>query len=349
MSESGKPLLGICGPTASGKSALGIELCKRLDGEVINVDSGQVYAGFDKGTAKLSLSEREGIPHHCIDIFQPTTRGNVADYLTLADRAIKDIHARNKEGVLVGGTGLYLTALLHGLAELPASDPKLREELESQTDEDLYKDLSERDALSASRIHRNDKVRIVRALETFYLTGTPHSALHAEHNFTHKPVKALLIVLCLPREELYQRINDRAEQMVNTGLCEEVSALREKYGDNLPGFDLLGYRQALESLLGQYPKSELSDRIAMYTRRFAKRQMTYWRNEPPKRGWITHPAPGQGTPLEPEGKVVPARRAEETKSFTVTRSTVDELSERIRARLKGHFATNEVWYLAISD
>ena len=227
------PVLLISGPTGTGKSPLGVSLAKRLDGEIINIDSVQIYRGLDIGSAKISLDQRCQVPHHLIDIYDPNHSGNVADFVANALTTIDEIQKRGKLCILVGGTTMYVTALFHGLAQLPRSDPKVRSNLESQDTATLYRRLTEVDSGRATKLHHNDRLRIIRALESSMISDTPVSALHEAHAFKDAPLRALMLVQLLDRDRLYESLNRRSREMVEAGLLEEVKQLRKKFGENL--------------------------------------------------------------------------------------------------------------------
>lgn len=338
--------LAICGPTASGKSALSLELARALSGEIVNVDSVQVYQGLDIGSAKLSLSERGGISHHVLDIFSPQQAGNVAEFRNSALSAIQDITTRQHIPILVGGSGLYVTALLHGLAELPSTPPDLRGAVAQLSPAEQHAELLRVDPVSAARLNPNDTQRVSRALEVYRLTGEPLSSAIEKHNFATRDVVSLVVVLCRPRDELYQRIDHRAEQMIDQGLVEETRALYERVG-RVPSMETLGYKQACDLLEGKLAERDLAREIALHTRRFAKRQMTYWRNEPVKRGWVTRPSPDEPA-CEVQGFDNFSSRAQRSmRGFRAFELSESELQEKIAARLVHELTTTEVWYVKL--
>jgi tRNA dimethylallyltransferase len=292
-------ILVVAGPTASGKSALALKLALALDGEIVNADSVQVYRGMDIGSAKMMPSELGSIQQHLVDIAEPDSPIDVADYVRMADIAIKDIVARGKVPIIVGGSSLYLKALLHGLAELPKADPKIRSLLEQRDSDDLYRELSLKDPIRASKLHVNDRVRVIRALEScqdssFSGQNSIVSAVQVKHSFLDIRYTALIHCLLPPRNLLYDRINQRSLQMIADGLISEVSGLLVKYGPSCRPFNSVGYSQALAQVVATGGDSELLslgqgnlvDEIAQATRRYAKQQYTFWRNEPSKRGWL---------------------------------------------------------------
>ncbi len=278
-----KPLIAIVGPTAVGKTAVGILLAERIGGEIISVDSGAVYRGLDIGTAKPTPNERKRVPFHLVDVADPNEAFTASKFRELALQAIDAIHSRGKRVLLVGGTGLYLRVLLHGFSLAPPpSDPDLRAELMAQVHQlgapALHQRLMEVDPHAGSRIHPNDAVRIVRALEVYQMTGVPLSQWQSRAD-TELP--ALKFGLTLPREQLYQRIDDRVDQMMAQGMLQEVqNLLQSGYNIALPALKGLGYRHLVAYLQGLVSLEEAIRLWKRDTRRFAKRQMTWFRKEP---------------------------------------------------------------------
>mgnify|MGYP002552377654 FL=1 len=278
----------IVGPTASGKTAASIEVAKRIDAEVISADSIQVYRGMDIGSAKPSMEERTGIPHHMLSVVAPDEpKFSVARFREMADACIVDIAAREKRPLVVGGTGLYVNALTYPLSFTGApADPMIREKyvsLEAELPGAAHKRLQEVDPASAARLHPNDKKRVIRALEVFELTGRPisengegFSALDA----SKLPYTVRIAGLTMPREVLYARIEQRVDRMMEQGLLDEVKALLEKgYSPELPALQGLGYKQLLSFLSGTITLSEAVEAIKRETRRFAKRQITWFKRD----------------------------------------------------------------------
>lgn len=336
--------LAVCGPTASGKSALAIDLALALGGEVINLDSVQVFRGFDIGSAKLSVDERRGVPHHVLDIFAPDEPANVARFREAALAAIDDTTARGRVPMLVGGSGLYVTALLHGLADVPATPADVRGAVAALSPDEQYSELQRVDPITAERLNPNDQQRVSRAVEIFRVTGRPASEFFAQHTFATVDVASLVLVLCRPRDELYARIDFRAAQMLKAGLVAETVALRAQYGQVAP-LDTLGYKQACRYLDGTLSEGDLSREIAMHTRRFAKRQMTYWRNEPAKRGWIVRPSDHEEAQIVSGFDDFPARAQQRMKGFRAFVWGRDELIDRARRRLAEPLLRTEVWFV----
>ena len=343
-----KPIqaVAVCGPTASGKTALGITLAQQLNGEVVNVDSVQVYLGADIGSAKATLAERQGVPHHLLDLVAPDQPMNAGEYRERALITLKDISARAKIPVLVGGSGMYLTLLLHGIAEVPATPPDVRAVVALLSREEQYAELTRADPATAARLHVNDTQRVSRALEIFRLTGKRPSEFFEEHKFSDRDVAALMIVICRERDELYERINHRSRLMVKAGLIEETRTLLHAYG-HVPVLETIGYKQACEHLEGKLALEDVAGEISLHTRRFAKRQMTFLRNEPAKRGWDVRPRddePGR----EIVGFTTESKRAlAETKGFRAMEVSEGELLTRVQERLRTPLERTEVWYVVV--
>jgi tRNA dimethylallyltransferase len=274
------PLIVILGPTAVGKTALSIELCRRFNGEVISADSRQIYRRMDIGTAKPTPEEMAGVPHHLLDIREPDEVLSLAEYQELAYAAIDGLHWRGRVPFLVGGTALYVTAVVKGL-KIPdvAPNPELRSELEQLAEEKgheaLYARLVELDPVTAEKIDGRNVRRVVRALEIIIESGQPKSKLEGEDP---PPYRILQIALDMPRQQLYERIDRRVEQMVESGLVEETAQLLSAgYPANLPALTSLGYRE-----IGAYLRSEMSldeaiERIQIETHRFVRHQYSWFR------------------------------------------------------------------------
>lgn len=276
--------LVILGPTAVGKSKLAVELAKQINAEIISADSMQVYRGMDIGTAKPSLEERQGIPHHLIDIRDPDEEWTVSDFVRESQNSKLKIQNKGKIPIIAGGTGLYLWALLEGFSfPITPADKGLRARLENEPTSALYVRLSTIDPKAAAKIHENDKKRIIRALEVYELTGKPISELQKKRgaNPPHLSVgnqNPLLIGLNLPRDELYLRINQRVEDMLAKGLIDEVKGLLAKgYSRGLFSFQALGYKEVAEHLDGKWAKEQMIEELKKRTRNFARRQMTWFR------------------------------------------------------------------------
>ncbi len=278
------PLTVICGPTAVGKTELALALAEFFDGEIISADSRQVYRLLDIGTAKPTPEERRRIRHHLIDVVWPNEEFHAARFITLAEAAMQDIRQRNKQPFLVGGTGLYIKALTEGLLDAPGANPNLRKLLhdraEQEGSEPLHAELAEVDPESAARLHPNDLVRIVRALEVFHQSGRPLSELQEEHGFRTERYRTLKIGLNSEREALYERIDRRSEAMFRQGLLGEAKQiLQGGYDPGLKIFRTIGYRQAFAVLRGEMSHEEAVEDLKRSTRRYAKQQITWFRKD----------------------------------------------------------------------
>jgi len=284
LSELLQPILVIAGSTATGKTAAAIEIARQLGGELVGADSVQVYRGFDIGSAKPSAAELRGVAHHLIDVFDPNQEVDAMAYAALGDAAIRDIVGRGRLPIVVGGTGLWIRALIRGLVDVPAVDRVIRKRLEDAAMKDgapaLHARLGQVDPISAKAIHPNDSLRIVRALEVYEQTGMPLGALRAEHALGQARYRALLIVLELEHESHGAVIEDRARRMLEAGWVDEVRSLRERWGDEIRPFGSVGYREVLEHIREDVPFEETVRRIRKSTRIYARRQRTWFRSEP---------------------------------------------------------------------
>jgi len=338
--------IAVCGPTASGKTALGISLARQLSGEVVNVDSVQVYKGADIGSAKATLAERQGVAHHLLDVVAPDEPMNAGEYREHALGCLRDISGRGKLPVLVGGSGMYLTILLHGIAEVPATPPEVRAAVAAFPRQEQYEELRRVDPTTAERLHVNDTQRVSRALEIFRVTGKRPSEFFDQHKFSSRDVAALMIVICRERDELYERINRRSSLMLDAGLIEETRAILSTYG-KVSALETIGYKQACEYLDGKLALEHVAEEISLHTRRFAKRQMTFLRNEPGKRGWVVRPTADEPA-REIVGFTTESKRAlAETKGFRAMELTEGELVARVHDRLRTPMERTEVWYVAV--
>ncbi len=277
-------LVVLLGPTASGKTALSLALAERFNGEIVSCDSVAVYRGMEIGTAKPSLAERARVPHHLIDIYSPDEHSTAGDYARRARQAIRDIVSRDRLPIVTGGTGLYLRALLQGLFAGPQRSQEIRTRLERShtrhTAGWLHRVLVRLDPASAARIHANDIPKLIRAIEVSLAARRPMSEAWKEGREPLRGFRILRIGLDPPRHALYQRINDRAAQMISDGLIEETRALIEKYGESPRAFDSLGYRQARAVLRGQISLQTAIAAAQQGHRNYAKRQLTWFRREP---------------------------------------------------------------------
>lgn len=282
-----KPLIIIVGPTAVGKTALGVALARALQGEIISGDSVQVYKKLDIGSAKPSLEEQGGIPHHLLDFLDPTEPFTVAQFQTLAQKAIQDIQSRGKIPIVVGGTGLYIRSLIDPFDFAETGSESIRqywtEFYQKQGKEALHRELAKRDQVSAERLHPNDTVRIIRALEVCQLTGKPFSQVRGQKDtqYPELPPNILYLGLNAPREIIYERINKRCQVMVEEGLIEEtLNILKEGYSPKIKPLQSIGYRHALLYLFGKVTLPEMMRIFQRDTRHFAKRQLTWFRRDP---------------------------------------------------------------------
>jgi len=278
-------LVVICGPTAAGKTAAASELARHLPLEVVSADSRQVYRLMDIGTAKPTRAERASVTHHLLDVVWPDQPFDAACFGELAAAAIADIRSRDRLPVVVGGTGLYLRALTGGLVDLPPADPEIRQQLRLQGVEEgsvaLHRHLAMVDPESARMLHGNDLVRIVRALEVFEQTGRPLSAWQREHRFSDRRYRTLKLALMPERAELYRRIDARAEAMFASGLVEETAALLAAgYPSQLKALQTIGYREVIRMLRGECSFTAALADLQQATRRYAKRQLTWFRADP---------------------------------------------------------------------
>jgi tRNA dimethylallyltransferase len=272
----------LTGATAVGKTAVGIALAQQIGAEVISLDSMTVYRGMDIGTAKPSPDERAIVPHHLIDIVDPSVEFSVAQYVDTAAVTIADIRSRGKKPLFVGGTPLYLKSLLRGLFDGPPADWQMRHEIEQELEQvgqpALYDRLVQIDPVAASNIHPHDKRRLIRALEVYRATGHPISHQQLQFEEGRPANECRVFVLRRPREELHRRIEERVRAMVGAGLVEEVRQLTSVGELGRTARQAVGYREALEHLAGEYDHDEMVARITYRTRRFAKRQGTWYRS-----------------------------------------------------------------------
>jgi tRNA dimethylallyltransferase len=286
----GERVIVVVGPTAAGKSGLAVALAQALDGEVINADSMQVYRGMDIGTAKLTLAERQGVPHHLLDVWDVRQTANVADYQRLARAAIADITARGKRPILAGGSGLYVRAALDDLT-FPGTDPDVRGRLEAELDDlgaaALHTRLAAADPAAAAAILPSNGRRIVRALEVIELTGRPFTATLPDYGAS---IPALQLGLRLPREELDRRIETRVDQMWAAGFEAEVRQLEQAgLREGRTASRALGYQQLLRHLTGEWTLDQARAETVRATRRFARRQESWFRRDP-RISWLDAPA-----------------------------------------------------------
>ncbi len=285
----------ICGPTGVGKTAAAIALCEAIGGAIVGADSMQVYRFMDIGTAKPTADEQARVHHDLINVVDPDEDFDAARYQHLADTAIARLLKAGKVPVVVGGTGLYIRALLHGIFPDAPGDPEVRRALRRRLSAEgaaaLHRELAARDPGAAARIHPNDRQRIVRALEVLAITGRPLSELQRRHGFRQQRYRALRIGLDIERQELYRRIDRRVDRMLAEGLLDEVRALlRRGYAATLKSMQSIGYRHMAAYLEGRLDWDEAVRTLKRDTRRYAKRQLTWFRADSAVR-WYR---PGEG-------------------------------------------------------
>ena len=278
------PLLAIVGPTASGKSALGAALAERFHGEVVACDSTQLYRGFDIGTAKPCVSERRGIPHHLIDVLDPSQEATAGGYRERALSVLQDLKQRKRLPVFTVGTGLYLRALLEGLADVPQRSEELRKRLRTIAEEHppgyLHRILKRIDPESAPRIAPADEQKLIRAIEVCVMARKPISEVHRTGRKPLAGWRGVKIGLMPPREQLQERINSRTDRMLERGWLREVQVLlKSGLSEDAKPFDFIGYRELRAVLRGELPLQQAREAIQQATRRYAKRQVTWFRKE----------------------------------------------------------------------
>jgi len=282
MNRNQKPLAVILGPTAVGKSRLAIELAQGWETEIIGADALQIYKEMDIGTAKPSLRERAMVPHHMIDIVYPDEQYNAGRYEREAREAIDRVHRAGKVPLLVGGCGLYLKAVLHGLFEGPETDQELRNQLQkeakAQGENYLHEKLKKIDPETAQRLHPKDRSRLIRAIEVYIQTGVPISVLQKKHAFQQVRYRTGIIGLTMNRTDLYSRIEKRIDRMIEEGLTAEVERLLAAgYAEDSTALQGLGYKQIVAALKGRCSFEEAVNLLKKDTRHYAKRQFTWFR------------------------------------------------------------------------
>lgn len=280
-----KHLVVIVGPTAVGKTDTAIKVARKLNGEIVSADSMQVYRYMDIGTAKPAKEEMMGIKHHMIDVVDPDKEYSVADFQRMAKRCIEEIYSKGKLPIVVGGTGLYVNSLVCNLDFTETvSNPELRDMLKKTARERgndyLHRKLGEVDAETAARLHPNDVKRVIRALEVYYCTGKPISYYHKKSKEGSIPYNPIMIGLRMNRKDLYKRINQRVDAMIEAGLVDEVRRLLEMgCTRDMTSMQGLGYKEIAGYLQGEYSMDEAIEMIKRDTRRFAKRQFTWFRRD----------------------------------------------------------------------
>lgn len=283
MNKTQKPIvIVICGPTASGKTALSIELAKKINGEIISADSMQIYKYMDIGSAKPTQEEMDGIEHYMLDFVEPNMRYSVADYKKQAEICIEKILEKGKIPIVVGGTGLYVNSLIYGIEYNEIKlDKEYRGKLEKIAEEEgletLYNKALEIDPTAMEKISRNDKKRILRVLEIYHETGKTKTEQEIESRSKEIKYDYKVFAINMDREILYDRINQRVDIMIEQGLIEEVKKIISKYDELPTSIQGLGYKETKAYIEGKITKEEMVERIKMETRRYAKRQITWFR------------------------------------------------------------------------
>ncbi len=272
----------ICGPTASGKTALSIELAKKINGEIISCDSMQIYKDMNIGTAKPTREEMQDIKHYLIDFVSPDERYSVADYKRDSKKAIKEIIKKGKVPIIVGGTGLYIDSLIYEIEYKNIEfDEKYRQQLENRVEQEglniLYEEAKRIDSIAIEKISENDKKRILRILEIYHATGKNKTEQEIESRKNEVEYDYKVYAISWEREKLYDRINRRVDMMIEQGLIEEVEEISKKYNKFPTAMQGLGYKEVIEYLEGKCSKEEMIEKIKMETRRYAKRQLTWFR------------------------------------------------------------------------
>ena len=286
MDALSKPrVVAIGGPTATGKTALSVALAKTFGGEIINADSMQVYQNLNVGTAKPSMEERQGIPHHLLDFLSPETPYSVADFTAAAAPLIEQLNAENRLPLVVGGTGLYITSLLKGVAfGAKNTDPTLRERLRQEAEEigpaAMYEKLQALDPDYAAKVHPNNQVRVLRALEAIESTGKKMSEQQQESLPAETPYRSLCLCLtCRDREVLYRRIDRRVALMVDAGILQEAEWVWQNRETFRTAAQAIGYKEYFPYFEGTQPLAECTEKLKQATRNYAKRQLTWFRNQ----------------------------------------------------------------------
>lgn len=272
----------LTGPTASGKSSIAIELAKRLDAEIVSLDSMALYRGMDIGTAKPTAEQQQQVVHHMIDVVEPTESYSLAEYLTAVHDLVEQIHERQHSALFVGGTPLYLKSLLRGLYSGPEADWEFREQVQQELEERgadaLHARLAQIDPLSAHKLHPNDTKRVIRALEVYRATGEPISHQQVHFDDTESQPHSRAFVLAWDRSELHQRIERRVDEMFEKGLVAEVDSLLTTHGElSRTAMQAVGYREVIDHITGGHSIEETVEKVKARTRQFARRQVTWFR------------------------------------------------------------------------
>lgn len=283
-STAAEPLWAVVGSTGTGKTRLAIELAERVGGEIVSVDSAQVFIGLDIGTAKPTPEERARVPHHIIDVIPPTTQWSGASFAAAAEDAIAAIRSRGKRPILCGGTGLWLRALVRGFFEAPPIREEIRAEVRRKLERlgapAVHAELTAVDPLAGARLHPNDTQRIGRALEVFLETGVPISRMQDEHGFRQARHPWRAVALDWPREHLVAHLDARTRGMYRAGLIEETRAILAQGVDPAaPGLGAIGYREAVQLLAGKLTEAEAIEATVIATRQYAKRQRNWFKHD----------------------------------------------------------------------
>lgn len=318
-------IIVIGGPTSSGKSSLAYYLAKKLGGEIISLDASQVYREMRIGSGVETCE----VPQHIIEIFDPNEAVDPARVVDLAKQALVEIQSKGKIPIIVAGSTLYLTLFLHGLAQVPGASKELREEWKSRSTESLFEELKQHDP--DIDLSKNDRPRIERALEVKLATGRSIRDFQAEHGFKSTIPGVRMVCLWWNRQRLYKRIEERCEKMLSSGLLDEVKALSLKYGSDYPGLKSIGYHGFSEVLSEKKSLEVATKEFIQETRNYAKRQMTYWKNEPKKRGWIVEPTSGAT-----RGDEVTLNKGPRAKGVFVYEFSKEELLEKILQTGENH-------------
>lgn len=284
------PIVVIAGPTGVGKTRLAVELCRRFDGEIVGADSVQVYRGFDIGSGKPTPSELQGVPHHLLDVVDPDEAIDAARFASLADAAIDGVIERGRKPFVVGGTGLWLRALLRGLVTLPPVDAELRAQLlqtwREQGPAAMHARLATVDPITAQRVHESDMLRVVRALEVHAQTGTALGELRDRHALGAPRYRSLMLVIDRPAQRLLEDLRARIAAMFAAGFVDEVRHILARHGSELRALHSVGYRQVVEHLMQKTPAEELPQAVLRATRLYGKRQRTWFRTDPSVDRWL---------------------------------------------------------------
>lgn len=274
----------VCGPTASGKTALGVELAKQLDGEIISADSMQIYTGMEIASAKPTKEEKQGIPHHLMDFLSPSCPFSVADYAQLAHKCIQDVNSRGKLPIMVGGTGLYISSVIDNITfDDTGSDLSFRAEMKSFARANgnvaLWQKLEKIDPITAKRLHPNNLNRVIRALEVYHISGETISSVQERSRLNESPYEPFFIMPDFPREQLYLRIDRRVDDMLSRGLVEEAREFFT-HDDYVTSAQAIGYKELKPYLDGEKDLAECTEKLKQATRNYAKRQLTWFNKEP---------------------------------------------------------------------